>query len=344
MPKTRRKRGVSVAARVAVPRQSGSVEAAATERTRPQSPEIIRLSSLEGESEAGACGSAEIWRGLLGTNAPVQQLDFQIPQLHCVDDDIAMHVPPELCTKIWRNEFVNLSMLLKKASNIPSVPQQIVLSDSGQLETRVRSPKSITNIREWTDAFLVFMVIYLKKHGDKVFELIQYMSVIREAEARHKSLAWKIYDEQFRLRQSQDLQSWARINSDLWLRTMTCSDVGQVFAHEPRAAKPRGAFTGDQFRRSTGVCIDYNNQEGCHFRACRYRHICGACRGDHSVMRCPRVFGSQSYSALSNDKLQSPQSPAASSSFFHTNQYSDRFPGRSRSSFRGSRGRTRRPY
>ena len=90
----------------------------------------------------------------------------------------------------------------------------ITLSEQGLLEVVPKSNRQITNIREWTDAFLVYIAIYIKKHPSKAGELLQYMATIREAEGRNSySLAWKSYDQNFSFRQAVSPMSWAKIKS-----------------------------------------------------------------------------------------------------------------------------------
>ena len=43
----------------------------------------------------------------------------------------------------------------------------------------------------WTDAFIIFMAIYITKFSDKASELLQYMSIIRESESRNKGQGGK---------------------------------------------------------------------------------------------------------------------------------------------------------
>ena len=64
------------------------------------------------------------------------------------------------------------------------------ISDKGQLESRPRITKDkVPTINKWTDAFLTFLSIYLQKYPNKTQELLQYMSIIREA-ANRSSLSW----------------------------------------------------------------------------------------------------------------------------------------------------------
>ena len=117
------------------------------------------------------------------------------------------------------------------------------------------------------------------------------MSIIREAESRNKGWWWKVYDENFRIWQACSLQSWAKINPDLWLRVMTSSqsnvtdtNLGSAVAFRPPAQR-------------TGVCFDYNNKE-CYYRICRYAHKCSACRGDHPVKQCNRMVKNSTQMSL----------------------------------------------
>ena len=66
------------------------------------------------------------------------------------------------------------------------------------LETRPESTAKdkVSNIEKWTDAFLIFSSIYLKGYPNKLQELLQYMSIIREAASRSSTLSWRSYDEQ----------------------------------------------------------------------------------------------------------------------------------------------------
>ena len=112
---------------------------------------------------------------------------------------------------------INIALLLKGNVELQDLCSGGILhiTDKGQLESRPRITKDkVPTIDKWTDAFLIFSSIYLKKYPNKTQELLQYMSIIREA-ANRSSLSWRIYDEQFRLRQATNVQPWGRLNSDL---------------------------------------------------------------------------------------------------------------------------------
>ncbi|MEW8544393.1 MAG: hypothetical protein AB2693_12740, partial [Candidatus Thiodiazotropha sp.] len=272
-------------------------QAEATE-SRPE-PEIVRLSGDGGQSgnssEVSATGSniLNTWTSTLGAQgipslATISQnthTEFQMPDVHCADDDITMHVPQDICIKIWKNEYINLAALLKKNQKRRGEESgNLFVNEHGQIQTRPKVLKEITNIREWTDAFLIFMAIYLKKYQDKVFELIQYMSTIREAESRCQSLAWREYDAEFRTRQALKHEPWNKIYSDLWLKLMTNTNKLEANTFQ---FKPSFAGQSNQSRLTLGICFDFNKGK-CYFKNCRFSHVCLACKGDHPENQCPR--------------------------------------------------------
>ena len=119
---------------------------------------------------------------------------------------------------------MNLAVLLKGGVELAELYGSTLLSinEKGQLETK---PKSVTDkissVDKWTDAFLIFSSIYLLEYLQKTQELLKYISVISEAASRSPWFQCRSHDEQFLLRQALQVQSWAVINSDLWLRCLS---------------------------------------------------------------------------------------------------------------------------
>ena len=185
---------------------------------------------------------------------------------------MSAHVPLQLCQKIWAHQYINISLLLKGNVELQDLCSGGILHimDKGQLESRPRITKDkVPTIDKWTDAFLIFSSIYLKKYPNKTQELLQYMSIIREA-ANRSSLSWRTYDEQFHLRQATNVQPWGRLNSDLWLRVMTTNNYqSQTESYVNRAA-----------------CLDFNNGY-CSFIHCKFTHACSNCwRTNHGRQTC----------------------------------------------------------
>ena len=259
-------------------------------------PEIIQLAGdgpAAGNAIRDTLGSSILstWTNALGVSQELlrknTQTDFQMPDVSCADDDLAMHVPQDLCIKIWKHEYINLAALLKKnQKRRGDETGNLFINELGQIQTRPKILKEITNIREWTDAFLIFMNIYLKKHQNKVFELIQYMSTIREAESRclNQNLAWREYDAEFRTRQALKLEPWNKIYSDLWLKLMT--NTNKIDSQLPQTRMgPVGQL--NQSRPTRGICFDFHKGK-CYFKNCKFSHICLACKGEHAEKQCPR--------------------------------------------------------
>lgn len=257
----------------------------------PDAPELVRLSTEE--VPAGVSGEVDMtaWGNLFSqspTTLPTQ--NFELPaNIHCVEDDLTCHVPAETCSKIWRNKYINLATLIRKDfPDNSDQSRQLVLSESGELQTRPKPTKAIYNISQWTDAFIIFAAIYLKRHQDEVTDIFHYMATIREASSRSSSLAWRTYDEQFRMRREYTHLPWSRLHSDLWLRTMTPSPPNFTanLSTNQGHSNQLTIRTNTPNNRPSGICMDFNKPQGCFYRACKYSHICSNCHGDHSELIC----------------------------------------------------------
>ena len=137
--------------------------------------------------------------------------------LRCGDEDLTLHLPKQIIEKIFNQQYINLAMLLKGSIELPELCSggTLHINEKGCIESRPKiSKQSIRSIDEWTDAFIIFSSVYLKKFTEKNIEILKYMSVIREAATRYPSSAWVSYDQQFRLRQANELtrQSWGSLN------------------------------------------------------------------------------------------------------------------------------------
>ena len=79
-------------------------------------------------------------------------------------NDIAGHVPVQLCHKIWSHEYINIALLLKGSVELQDIfiSSIVHVSGEGYFETpSLASLKDvIPNIQKWTDAFLIFTSVY----------------------------------------------------------------------------------------------------------------------------------------------------------------------------------------
>lgn len=221
----------------------------------------------------------------------MQTISFSENRVRLGAEDISSHVPTQLCKKIWAHEYINISLLLKGSVELQDLFSSGVvhLTGKGHLEARpvVNTKDKVPSIEKWTDAFLIFASIYLKRFPSKTQEILQYMNIIREAASRSATFTWRSYDEQFRLRQESEVESWGKINSDLWLRLMTSSTVTTASTIPNSSNTSRLDPT-----RVLGTCFDFNDGF-CPRSYCKFKHVCSNCNNpNHGRVTCFRQASS----------------------------------------------------
>ncbi|XP_053373900.1 uncharacterized protein LOC128546687 [Mercenaria mercenaria] len=200
------------------------------------------------------------------------------PLLSTINDCVSAQIPLNIKEKTWAGKYINLALLQKSSPEIlASQGAQLILSEDGFIETRPKTlSEKVKTIEQWTDAFVIFMDIYLVQNPQACSELLTYMATIRQAASRRHDFAWRVYDEQFRMRQENFLQPWSRLNSDLWLKVMTMP------IHQSNNSFSSSA--GDSPYLQT--CSKYNEGQCPFAQRCRYRHVCSACGGGHPSVSC----------------------------------------------------------
>ena len=187
----------------------------------------------------------------------------------------------QLRERIWNNQFVNLTLKLKGSSELQDYCSGggiLYQGLNGTIETRPREDKTqIQNISQWTDAFIIFMSVYIVSHSQEAPNLLKYMYNIREAASKRAGFAWRSYDVQFQLRQEVSPASWAEINTDLWWR---CTLSGDGVSASSSTETPRGQGVGASY-----PCLDYN-KGACSWPTCRFSHTCSHCGGSHPASSC----------------------------------------------------------
>ena len=185
-------------------------------------------------------------------------------------DDLARNVSSNLKQKIISGEYLDLSLLLVNSQAAAAENQKLVFVN-GEILVQQKQQNKILSIESWTDAFIIYSSIYCRAHPDNYIDMLKYMHTIRLA-AKRSTNGWKFYDEQFRLRKSQDpSSSWALIDQELWLlylySTPTVSNSPVVRGYK---------------------CYTYNYQGNCHNLPCLYTHAYIRCNEQHSIITCPR--------------------------------------------------------
>ena len=94
--------------------------------------------------------------------------------------------------------YININLLLKGNVELLEFSSggDLHMIDKGLVESRPKAVKDkVVSIEKWTDAFLIFASIYLKRYPRKLQEILQFMKIILEAVTRSYSFSWKTYDE-----------------------------------------------------------------------------------------------------------------------------------------------------
>ena len=203
--------------------------------------------------------------------------DIHVP-LHTItltskaSDDLCRNVPIAVKQKIVSGEYIDLASLLTNTQGSSIDKHKIIVSQGELLIQPNQQQLKITNISSWTNAFLVFISIYCTAHPHKFQDLLKYMSSIRLG-AKRSAVGWKLYDEQFRLRMSQDpANSWAVVDQELWL----------FYMFSPPTVGGPSVVTGGY------KCYSFNYHGRCFNQTCSYSHSCLRCFGPHPLIQCPR--------------------------------------------------------
>lgn len=249
MPKRKSSRREEVASKLAAMEK--------TSRTDSENQEMHRTDSQNQEVNSGDCTINQLYNP--------DMVDT------CTRSILTAHVSASVKSKIWANEFIDLELLLKKCPG--SAPKQKIQLIGGELvmSPKVEEPKISERIEPWSDAFVIFMSIYIEKYPNEIQNLLQYFHNIRLA--AEKFSGWSNYDRQFRLKKSIYASIlWQNVDPELWMLSMQPINKGQV-----------------QVLRKQ--CYVFNQRGFCVDNSCSYAHLCLKCQGQHPSFLCNRIVG-----------------------------------------------------
>lgn len=226
---------------------------------------------------------------------------------------ISAQMSKKIRRKIWAKQYVDFATLLPNYNTQP-VQQRFSLqlghNSMFNLVPQAQLRK-ITNISQWTSAFLRFVAVYSEKFPQETPQLMKYAEVVRDLAHRRPGLAWYYYDVQFRQLKETVNFRWDRIYYDLWVpsATMSPSTMGNSYANTNfqytnansqysnafsqrykrlnNYANPNNTSsqrrTDQPFLRN--CCWAFNRSGSCTRVECRFPHSCGQCRGPHSAKK-----------------------------------------------------------
>lgn len=112
------------------------------------------------------------------------------------------------------------------------------------------------SIQQWTDAFLIFMGIFIEKYPEQAPHLLKYCYFIREMNKMLGDKAWRIYDENFRMLKETVELPWQKPVEELRIKAASSNYQFQ---------QPFRANTGNKPIR---FCYAFNNGEQCTHNPC----------------------------------------------------------------------------
>jgi hypothetical protein len=142
-------------------------------------------------------------------------------------------VAPAIRGKILSDEYICLGLLLT-----PNQSDEFAVSVSqNALQVKqINKNKGIFSIDQWSQAFSIFMSVYLEKFPNQVQQLLKYSFTIREMAKTFQGYAWRSYDENFRLCRATSLWPWDKINQELYMRSVSSSFAATL--PQPQFARP----------------------------------------------------------------------------------------------------------
>lgn len=230
-------------------------------------------------------------------------------------------VPHKLAARILKGEFIDMAELLRdnlEAQRRTSAAAQITATAPPAPKSR----REIPDLMSWVQCFGTYIAVVTSKFPHRIKELLAYQTLIIREARRCGGRGWLAYDSHFRQQVVGDESAdWSRLNPSLYAVTFitqgdrdkskSCSVCLESDHTEEQCAlyspptkslvsyrqaagdrgpgESRGAQALSRGKGSGRLACFAWNQGDCRFPACKYRHICVRCSGDHRITRCPWV-------------------------------------------------------
>ena len=190
---------------------------------------------------------------------------------HSISRPIDVHLDPKTKSKIFCNEFVNFNTLI----SANSTGEEYNLQFDGSTVSLV--PKNriqqIRTMDQWTEAFHIFVSVYIQAHPGETQNLMKYAHTIQSLFKQSGFAAAMSYDTSFRRwRQQQPSLLWEVVNAELFLHASTIS-LGKV---QPVQGQFQGPFRGNRpTMANKNRCWSFAKNGTCpRGSACRFQHLC----------------------------------------------------------------------
>ena len=208
---------------------------------------------------------------------------------------LGMHVDTGTKSKIWSNQFIDLSILLSRQT---SQSYKIQLEDN-QLTMTPKKKIFMLNMEQWNQAFMIYMSVYVEKYPDQAIHMLQYIGHIQEMAQMSGENAARHYDQMFRKWRQNTPLPWNVINQSLHAKALAVGLRQKIV--------PGKKGTGTQQR----PCFSLRYKGVCNNESCPYRHFCDTCKAVHPNKTCSlRVTRDQSKILPVSKPQPKPQPPS----------------------------------
>ena len=125
-------------------------------------------------------------------NAPIVAIEAT-NKLPVLISPNAPPIPFETCERIWKGQYVDMAELFPEART----------EIQNEKDKKNRYKGEVKSILAWTECFLAYIAIVVKRDLARVPDLLAYASLIISAARRFKGNGWQVYDANFRNKQQQ---------------------------------------------------------------------------------------------------------------------------------------------
>lgn len=147
--------------------------------------------------------------------------------------------------------------------------------NKGEEDRRRPVARSFNN---WLQAFCIYASVVGERSPEKCVGMFQHIDIVLEAYKNFGGLGWYFYDESFRQKMSvYSNLKWGMKDVGLWLNLILPQRATPI-------RPPSTSVSVTQGRK--GICFAFNESQ-CHWAsACKYKHECSFCAGQHPFSRC----------------------------------------------------------
>lgn len=195
-------------------------------------------------------------------------------------------VPYKIVSQIVAGKFVHLEDLLPE--NISAQEPEPQIHFDGRLilsNAPKKNKKQILDITSWVEAFTIYSMIVSKYFPNRLDDLLKYKLLILRTYRQFSGSAWLNYDREFReTAAAERCTSWSTMNVQLYNFHTAGAQVRPRVPASSSASKKEAQ--GSSISKipchswNAGACVAPS-------MACRFRHTCSSCEGEHRKISCP---------------------------------------------------------